>query len=66
MEGGNLVFKMAPGYDLYKDDCNHSLDKNLRTKATTVSYPAQIGPSNGKVYLCWDDPGQKKTCLEKQ
>jgi hypothetical protein len=66
IEGVNLVFQMAPGLDLYKDECDHSQDKQSRTEAARVSYPAQTGPSNGKVYLCWDEPGQKKICLEKQ
>jgi hypothetical protein len=69
VEGANLVFDMAAGNDLYKDDCNHSQDKNSPTTAAKVMYPWTFSrdPSqNDALFLCWDEPGQKQICLRKQ
>jgi len=69
LEGTNLVLNMAPGNDLYKDDCNHSLDKNSPTKAAKVSYPwtfSRDPNQNNALFLCWDEPGKKNVCLKKQ
>ena len=65
IEGANLVFQMVGGNDLYKDECDHSLDKNSPTGPGKVLYPYGLRSDNGKMYLCWDEPTQKNICLEK-